>query len=82
MAEEKVKVQPVRWFRGADGEGDAGDGMVAPSHAPFEVTRSRAAELKANGLITIVKAEVETEATEPGDITTDAVKARGRKAAT
>ena len=40
----KVLVQPVRTYAGEDG-------FKHPSSAPYVVTRGRAAELKANGLV-------------------------------
>lgn len=46
----KVTVRPLRSFLGEEGD-------MTPHSPPFETTRQRAAELKANGLVEIVDGE-------------------------
>lgn len=48
----KVLVQPVRTYSGEDG-------FKHPNSAPYMVTRGRAAELKANGLVQDARDSVE-----------------------
>ncbi len=46
----KVTVRPLRHFLGEEGN-------ITPESPPFEVSRQRAAELRANGLVEIVEGE-------------------------
>ncbi len=46
----KVTVRPLRHFLG-------GEGNITPESPPFEVSRQRAAELRANGLVEVVEGE-------------------------
>lgn len=56
MADENtVLVQAIRSFEGE--EGDKG-----PTFPPFHVSRQRYADLKANGLVELVKSELEPAA--------------------
>lgn len=52
--DQEVKVKAVRTF-----EGD--EGFKTPGSAPFTVTRQRAADLKANGLVEEVGEKMSTE---------------------
>ncbi len=65
-SDNTVLAKPLRYFRGQEGEGDAGDGAVTPESKPFRVDRARFAELKANGLVEAASDEPATEAS-PAD---------------
>lgn len=49
MSDDKVTVRPLKFFRGWDENEN-----FTPESKPFTVTKVRAAELKANGLVEIV----------------------------
>ncbi|KMO25060.1 hypothetical protein [Methylobacterium indicum] len=86
-SDNTVLAKPLRYFRGQEGEGDAGDGNVTPDSKPFRVDRARFAELKANGLVEEAGDEpaaeespaddlAQTDETDAGDDTTPR---RGRR---
>lgn len=62
MPENTVTATARAYFRGQEGEGD--DGMVKPGDV-LKLSRQRAADLKANGLIEVAKDAVPTPDAEP-----------------
>ena len=66
-SDNTVLAKPLRYFRGQEGEGDAGDGTVTPDSKPFRVDRARFAELKANALVKEADDEPAAEESPAGD---------------
>lgn len=85
-SDNTVLAKPLRYFRGQEGEGDAGDGTVTPDSKPFRVDRARFAELKANGLVeeasdepAVADPPLTDDVTDGGEGADDGAARRGRR---